>query len=78
MQETANAAGILGAQGSEQTGNKLTLRCMHGMSSTWAFVRQHTNLTEMVHDEYCELFGPPERALSIWHMRALCPAATRE
>ena len=25
MQETANAAGILGAQGSEQTGNKLTL-----------------------------------------------------
>jgi hypothetical protein len=41
---------------------------MHGMSSTWAFVRQHTNLTEMVHDEYCELFGPPNE-LSVFGER---------
>ena len=68
MQETANAAGILGAQGSEQTGNKLKLRCMHEMSSTWAFVRQHANLTEMVHGAYCELFGPPNE-LSIYGER---------
>jgi hypothetical protein len=51
MQETANAAKM------QETAN--AARILGAQGSAWAFVKQHANLQEVVHGDYCELFGPP-------------------
>ena len=62
MQETANAAKM------QETANAAINAILGPQGSAWAFVKQHANLQEVVHGDYCELFGPPNE-LSVYGER---------